>query len=249
MSSSKFLRITDRLSDFLREEITTGDKDLQKTLQLFHQIEQLFPQWAIMTCPKMNPQVEFQSRNAAAVLGLAQITLQAKTIMHDYYDHIHEADREDLYECYAYILDYMQDLPVENYHQVKTILHYRIRSSDGRSVFLYDEKATVKLSSGTNLYYMLLKNAGAEKVFTGVKVEFYSTEDGLKKISEFKPAANRQALSKRETELVDLIKQGLSTKEIAGFLKISHHTVRNIKSKLFEKYQVNNSVELLNLTA
>ena len=53
-------------------------------------------------------------------------------------------------------------------------------------------------------------------------------------------------ISKRETELVALIRKGLRTKEIADQLKISHHTVRNIRQRMFEKYNVNNSIELLN---
>ncbi len=53
-------------------------------------------------------------------------------------------------------------------------------------------------------------------------------------------------LSKRETELVALIRKGLRTKETADHLKISHHTVRNIRQRMFEKYNVNNSIELIN---
>jgi DNA-binding CsgD family transcriptional regulator len=70
----------------------------------------------------------------------------------------------------------------------------------------------------------------------------------MTKITEFKPSAGSN-LTSRESELVTLIKQGLSTKEIAWYLNISHHTVRNIKSRLFEKFNVNNSIELLNMTA
>jgi len=49
--------------------------------------------------------------------------------------------------------------------------------------------------------------------------------------------------------LLSFIKQGLSTKEIAWHLNISPNTVRNIKSKLFEKYNVGNSIELLNIAS
>lgn len=39
----------------------------------------------------------------------------------------------------------------------------------------------------------------------------------------------------------------LTNKEIACRLNISHNTSRNIRSKLFEKFKVNNVVELLNV--
>lgn len=45
-----------------------------------------------------------------------------------------------------------------------------------------------------------------------------------------------------------MIRKGLRTKEIADQLKISHHTVRNLRQRIFEKYNVNSSIELLNKT-
>ena len=87
-----------------------------------------------------------------------------------------------------------------------------------------------------------------EAVFSGVKIEVYNDEVSLKKIVEYKPSVARNKLSNRENDLVGLIKKGLTTKEIATHLSISHNTVRNIKSKLFEKYGVNNMIELLNMT-
>jgi DNA-binding CsgD family transcriptional regulator len=41
----------------------------------------------------------------------------------------------------------------------------------------------------------------------------------------------------------------IGTEEVTAIidhLKISHHTVRNIRQRMFEKYNVNNSIELLN---
>lgn len=68
--------------------------------------------------------------------------------------------------------------------------------------------------------------------------DFYQQDVSQEKLAEFRRQHLR--LSKRETELVGLIKKGLRTKEIADQLKISHHTVRNIRQRMF------NSIELLN---
>jgi DNA-binding CsgD family transcriptional regulator len=45
-----------------------------------------------------------------------------------------------------------------------------------------------------------------------------------------------------------LIRSGLSTKEMAWQMNISHHTVRNIRQRMFEKFKVSNSIELINRT-
>jgi DNA-binding NarL/FixJ family response regulator len=99
------------------------------------------------------------------------------------------------------------------------------------------------------LYYVLFRDITEEKTFTGVKAELFRQKQSLVKIDEYKPGAARNPLSKREKELISFIKQGLSTKEIAWHLNISPNTVRNIKSKLFEKYNVGNSIELLNMAS
>ena len=86
-----------------------------------------------------------------------------------------------------------------------------------------------------------------DSIFSGVKVEIYREQPVFEKIVEYKPSHVKNKLSPREADLVDLIKRGLTTKEIAWQLNISHNTVRNIKSKMFEKYNVTNAIELLNM--
>jgi len=160
--------------------------------------------------------------------------------------HVHEADQQYLYNCVTAMHDQLEALPPEDHHEYRTVLHYRFKKANGQYIYLHDEKAILNLRGG-NLYYSLFRDITNEKVFAGVKAELFRQQQTLVKISEFKPGAERNQLSKRETELLNFIKQGLSTKEIAWYLDISPNTVRNIKSKLFEKYNVGNSIELLNM--
>ncbi len=55
-------------------------------------------------------------------------------------------------------------------------------------------------------------------------------------------------LSKREIEVVRLLAQGLSNREIAHRLELSQHTVKNHLFRIFEKLGVSSRVELLNMT-
>jgi DNA-binding CsgD family transcriptional regulator len=146
-----------------------------------------------------------------------------------------------------FVHDLLESIPVDEHHLYRIALHYRFKRKDSQYIYLYDEKATLAFKPG-NLYYGLFRDITNERTFTGVKAEVFRQDITLSKIQEYKPSTSRNPLSKREKELVTLIKQGLSTKEIAWSLNISHNTVRNIKSKLFEKYNVNNSIELLNMT-
>jgi DNA-binding CsgD family transcriptional regulator len=93
---------------------------------------------------------------------------------------------------------------------------------------------------------MLLRDISHEGTYSGFKITAY--KDGLsEKVLEYYAVSEiTTQLTPRENELIPLMKQGLSIKEAACCLGISPNTVRNMRQKLFEKFQVNNVIELLN---
>jgi DNA-binding CsgD family transcriptional regulator len=54
-------------------------------------------------------------------------------------------------------------------------------------------------------------------------------------------------LSPRQTQIADLVAEGLREQEIAARLGISRHTVRNHKQTIFHKLGARNVVELANI--
>lgn len=57
-------------------------------------------------------------------------------------------------------------------------------------------------------------------------------------------AAGMEVLSKREAQVVQLLVEGLTNREIAHRLALSEHTVKNYLFKIFDKVAVSNRVEL-----
>ena len=51
----------------------------------------------------------------------------------------------------------------------------------------------------------------------------------------------------KEKEVLSLISMGLTTKEIAGKLNISHHTVETHRKNLLRKCEAKNSAQLVQL--
>lgn len=225
-----------------------GPEKKEEVLELFNNMHQFFPHWVIMTCPMMHPDIHYASKNGPFVFGYSNEYLISNSRMEKYFQHVHDSDQEALHHCFSFMHEFLETIPPEDHPAYRAVYHYRFRKTNGQFMYLHDEKATIKLKGTGNLYYGLFKDITLEKTFTGVKVELFRQEQMLVKIKEYKPAAERNSLSRREKDLVNLIKQGLSTKEIAWHLNISHNTVRNIKSKMFEKYNVSSSIELLNLT-
>jgi DNA-binding NarL/FixJ family response regulator len=55
-------------------------------------------------------------------------------------------------------------------------------------------------------------------------------------------------LTRRERQVVDLLAEGLTNREIGERLGLSRHTIKNYLLKIFDKVGVSNRVELLFLT-
>jgi DNA-binding NarL/FixJ family response regulator len=57
--------------------------------------------------------------------------------------------------------------------------------------------------------------------------------------------SNNLILTSREKELIELVVKGLSYKEMASYLNISHHTVNHHLKKLYIKMEVRSKTELV----
>jgi DNA-binding CsgD family transcriptional regulator len=249
ISENVIVRMADRFTTYAEKYITlAGVESKEEVLDLFDKMHTLFPHWVIATCPVMHPEIKYASKNCQYIFDTDRRDLMNNN-GGSYFKQVHDADQDDLLRCFEYVHDFLEATPPEFHHQYRCIFHYRFTKSNGQHIHVHDEKAVLNLKSSGNLYYTLFSDITTEKSFSGVSVALFKQETYLKKIATHKPSTERKALSKREGELVTLFKQGLSTKEIAWYLKISHNTVRNIKSKMFEKYNVNNTIELLNMTA
>src|SRR5690606_32898943 len=61
--------------------------------------------------------------------------------------------------------------------------------------------------------------------------------------------SNMQDMTSREKEILQLVKDGLLSKEISDLLYISVHTVNTHRQRVLEKLGVNNSIEAINLAS
>ena len=66
----------------------------------------------------------------------------------------------------------------------------------------------------------------------------------LKPLRNIKPGGGMTRLTAREAEVVQLLAEGLSTREISQKLSVTEHTVRNYLSSIYDKLGVSSRVEL-----
>ncbi|MEV0356310.1 response regulator transcription factor [Nocardia sp. NPDC050697] len=103
----------------------------------------------------------------------------------------------------------------------------------------------VKSASATELIEAVRVTAAGQPVFTPGLAGLVLGE--YRRIATTPPAADephRPALTDRETEVLRMVAKGLSAKQIAGRLNLSHRTVENHVQATLRKLQLANRVEL-----
>lgn len=100
---------------------------------------------------------------------------------------------------------------------------------------------------------IIYKNADKEEIFSAIKStlkrkKFYSDEILdllLDPVDNKHVADDPKHLTCSELEIVKLIANGLTTKEIASKRNISYHTVNTHRKNIFKKVEVSNASELI----
>lgn len=124
------------------------------------------------------------------------------------------------------------------------------------TVFEDDEKIFRSLKAGAKGY--ILKNSSPEKILNSAR-ELHSggspmnpqiarkVIDAFSQPQKSKIKTSQLPLTKREFELLDLLSKGLLYKEIGNTLGITTGTVKQHIHKIYDKLQVNNKTEAINL--
>ena len=242
-------RTAEKIINYVNDQVhETKCDDIEDVFPMLKMIQNMFPEWVIHACPIKHPNIRFVTDNCKDVFGYPkQHFFEAKSAFagSSFY---HEDDVDEIHRCFLFIENFLKETPPSEYSGLRFVFQYRARHLRGHYLTVRDEKATIRINDSVTLFYTLLKDISSETVFSGVKLAIFNMEPTLKKIAEYKPADQHSKLSKRENELLTMIRKGLTSKEIAYMLQISQHTVRNIRQNMFAKYKVNNSIELLNRT-
>jgi DNA-binding CsgD family transcriptional regulator len=226
--------------------IQPGDgEEVGLSLQL---IEKLFPAWIIILFDEQR-QVQFVSANAATFFGVDPAALRKRSCS-TFYASIHPDDKEAVTRICQRAEELVKQLAPEEVQEYRFILNYRYRSADGQFKLIHEE--TIYLLNTHKEYniFTVIKDVTGEKPFTRVYLEWYKMINGsYRRLGSYVPTTENASITQRENEILQLIKEGLSSKEIADRLFISLNTVRNHRSNLFKKTHAKNMVELLKHTA
>jgi hypothetical protein len=120
------LRTADRVSNYIHKYVKrAGTEKREEALELFDNIYQFFPHWVIMTCPMMHPDITYISKNCELVFGYEPSVMLKNSRIDKFFNNIHPAEHQDLYDCFSVVHDTLESVPPEKHIEFRTILHYR----------------------------------------------------------------------------------------------------------------------------
>jgi len=147
------------------------------------------------------------------------------------------------------------DMPVMNGLDAAKIIHENYEATKVIILSMHGDKALVKelIKMGVDGY--LLKNASKDELLNAIKRvasgDRYFSSDVTVSLMNDDPAHNKTItksglkLTVREIEILKLIAEGFTNKEIGEQLFISHRTVDTHRTSLMKKLNINNVAGLI----
>ena len=138
------------------------------------------------------------------------------------------------------------DLRMPSINGIDLLNHLKTSDQKPKVIILssyeYEEEIYQAVKAGARGY--LSKNATREEIIAAIEeVTGGGTYFPERIVQWIEERDGRSSLSSREVEILEMVSRGLTNKEIAGALQISHFTVRNHLNHITAKLQVADRTE------
>jgi DNA-binding CsgD family transcriptional regulator len=189
----------------------------------------------------------FYSLNFGKILGY-NINKKSAYGMHFLKDKIHPNDANDLAKNGISILKLLLQFSPEERCSYKFINEYRVLNAAGVYINMIEQEQVLALDAKGNMWLTMstIDISPNQGRLTGLQSQIFNFKTG--RIVQFKnehASGNSTLLTPRETEVLQLIKKGLLSKEISNSLFISVHTVNTHRQRILEKLQSDNAIEAI----
>jgi len=144
-------------------------------------------------------------------------------------------------------------VPAGELKNYKVVSDYRVKNGNGEYIRIIEQHQALELDKKGNIWLALstVDISPNQDLTGGVKCIIFNAKTGKTLPFGFdnEQKNGENFLSKREQEVLNLVKEGLPSKEIAERLFISIHTVNTHRQRILEKLNVSNSYEAIQYAA
>ncbi len=146
------------------------------------------------------------------------------------------------------LIKFSYSVPIKHRRDYKLLSEYRIKNGKGDYIRIIEQQQILELDKKGNFWVALstVDISPNQDLNEGVKARIFNFR--TKEFVHFPFQSQRKEddkLSKREKQILGLIKDGMLSKEIAEKLYISVHTVNTHRQRILEKLKVSNSIEAI----
>jgi len=161
---------------------------------------------------------------------------------------VHPDDREQLLGLQLKHSHFIYSLPPEERNYYRNIYQYRMKASDKRYINVTSTQQVLLADSKGKAWIIMgaLDISPDQSLIEIVKYSMLNLKTG-ELHSPHESCCFENILTAREIEILQLIGSGNLSKEIAGKLYISTHTVNNHRKSILAKLGADNSIEAINL--
>lgn len=162
------------------------------------------------------------------------------------YRRVHPEDLVDKRMLEYEFFKFVDPLSDEDKLTYKATCRFRIKNRTGKYIYVDNSTRIARLSPNGKIWLILCSYnlSSCQESSFGITPRIVNTASGEVSQIEF---TDRRAhiLTDREKDILNLIKEGKLSKQIATMLGISVHTVNRHRQNILEKLSVGNSVEAI----
>lgn len=190
----------------------------------------------------------YVSSSVKEVLGYHKAFLNNAS-MGNYLRLVPAEDRVLLKKVFSDIHAYYQQIPLQEIGQYRFDFNYRIQRADYRLISVMQQTMFLQASaSGFPLIELsMVTDFSTYKTNTLIQLQVFKAEQGgYKPLAAWQYDEDLEKLTDREREVLSLIAQGQTDKDIADQMNISLHTVKTHRKNIVTKTNSRNSAEAVN---
>ncbi len=160
-------------------------------------------------------------------------------------DMAHPDDLDELIKMQIDHSRFIYSLAPENRNDYSNTYQFRMRNSQKKYLNVMSRQRVIQQDRNGKAWIILgeLSILPDQRPLNAVQAMTVNLKTG--QLICHRPDAGQSLLSERELEVLELVRSGLSSKEIAGRLCISLNTVNNHRKNILRKLQVANSFEAI----
>lgn len=202
----------------------------------------------IFTVDVYKQRYAFVSKNFTNLLGYERTKLETIERQGDYFEsRFHPDDYDHLLDLQIKLGNFIYELPSDERNDYRNIFQYRVLGAAGKYVNVVSRQQVLLRDNNDKAWIVMgiMEISPDQSPLEYVKCSVANLKTGRL----FTPSALPGScihLTKREIQILLLIKEGALSKEIADRLGISLYTVSNHRKNILNKLNADNSVEAIN---